>query len=361
MTSPVVDLARELIRLDTVAAREDDALALVAPLLEGAGFRVTTVPWLEGRSNLVATWNGGGPLTLSGHVDTVPHGSAVWTHGALSGAIADGRLHGRGSSDMKGGVAAIVFAAIRAARPGTRGFTVALTAGEETGCGGAFSLRDVSLLHPQPILVIGEATGNEVRLGHKGATWLELAARGISAHGSRPELGVNAIEALADSVVALRDLDPGERHPYLGRRTTNVGTVGGGSQTNLVPDAAHMTVDVRPVPGAGASAVLELLSASGIVTTVLDLPAVWSDPDSACTAGIVDAVQSVTGRRSEPAGVSYFTDAAALDPSAAHSYILGPGDPDQPHSTDEWVSITLLEQSVDVYAAILAADDAGKL
>lgn len=361
MTSPVVELAQKLIRIDTVAGHEDDALAVVAPLFESAGFAVTIVSWLEDRSNLVATWNGGGPFTLSGHVDTVPHGSASWTFGALSGDLDGNRLYGRGSSDMKGGVAAIVLAAIGAARPDARGFTVVLTAGEETGCGGAFALRGRSLLPAQPLLIIGESTGNSVRLGHKGATWFEFAAAGKAAHGSRPELGVNAIEVVAEAITLLRDLDPGDQHPFLGGRTTNVGTVRGGTDTNLVPDSASMTIDVRPVPGAEASAVSELLSSSGNVTTLLDLPAVWSDPDSARTGEILDAVHSVTGHRAEPAGVSYFTDAAALDPSSAHSYIIGPGDPDQPHTTDEWVSVTLLEQSVEVYSALLEANNAGKI
>ncbi|OUE22507.1 putative succinyl-diaminopimelate desuccinylase [Clavibacter michiganensis] len=359
MTSRVVALTRDLIRIDTSGADEDDALAVLAPLLEESGLAVTMVPWRPGRSNLVATWNGGGPLTLSGHLDTVPIGDVGWDHGPLKGDTDGDRLHGRGSSDMKGGVAAIVLAAIAAARRRARGFTIALTSGEETGCGGAAMLRRAELLHPRPVLVIGEATGNDVRLGHKGATWLELAAAGEAAHGSRPELGTNAIEVLADAILALRAMHPGTPHPDLGARTTNVGTVRGGTQTNLVPDTARMSVDVRPVPGAEASAVRELLSVYGDVTSTLDLPAIWSDADSALTGGILDAVRSVTGRRSEPAGVTYFTDAAVLDATRSSTYVIGPGHPDQPHTTGEWVSVSALEQSVAVYSAILAAHDAG--
>lgn len=359
--SAVVALASRLIGIDTVGRNESAALDVLEPLLEGAGLAVTRQEWAPGRANLVATWAGGGGFVLSGHVDTVPFGAEPWRHEPLTPAVDGDRLIGRGSSDMKGGLAAIVLAAVDAARRGARGFTVVLTGGEETGCDGARALRDAGLAVEPSVLVIGESTGNEVRLGHKGATWLEVTATGTSAHGSRPELGVNAIETLADAIVALRGLDAGDGHPQLGSRTTNVGTVSGGSQTNLVPDAARMSVDVRPVPGADAAPVRALLAQAGAVETLLDLPSVWSPADAMLTDRVRAVVAETTGRASAPTGVSYFTDAAVLDPSLRRSYILGPGDPTQPHTRDEWVSIPLLEESERVYGALLDAWTAGRL
>lgn len=361
MNVDVVELAAQLIRIDTVEDHEDNALAVVAPLLDAAGFAVSCVPWKPGRSNLVATWNGGGAFVLAGHVDTVPHGGATWTHPPLSAYRNGDRLMGRGSSDMKGGVAAIVLAALAAARPAARGFGVVLTSGEEMGCGGASAVRDAGLLDPAGILVLGESTANGVRLGHKGATWFEVTARGRAAHGARPELGTNAIETLADAVTALRALEAGAPHRELGSRTTNVGTIAGGTQTNLVPDLARMTVDVRTVPNASQEPVRALLDRAGDVTALLELPAVWSPADAATTVGIFDAVASVTGRRDAAAGVSYFTDAAVLDASLSRSYVVGPGDLDQPHSTDESVSVTALHEAVEVYGALLDAWSLGRL
>lgn len=357
MTESVVDLTSQLIRIDTAGHSEAEAIRLLAPILAHAGFDVETVPWLPERSSLVAKWNGGGPFVLSGHVDTVPYGGAEWNHGALSAYQDGARLVGRGSSDMKGGVAAIILAATAAAHRNSRGFTVVLTAGEETGCGGAQSVREAGLVQPPAILITGESTANAVRLGHKGATWFELATTGLSAHGSRPELGINAIEPLADAITALRGVGPGDSHSELGARTISVGTISGGTQTNLVPDDARMTVDVRPVPGAPSEPVRAVLAKFGQVDTVLELPAVWSDADSSVTRAIVDVVKGVTGRRDEPHGVSYFTDAAVLDPSLCRSYIVGPGDPDQPHTTNESVSVVLLEQAVSIYDELLDAWD----
>lgn len=352
-SAPVVALTRELVRLDTVDGSEDTALAVVAPLLEDAGFLCTWSPWLPGRSNLLATWRGGGRLVLSGHVDTVPVGAAAWSYDPHGGEIRDGRLFGRGSSDMKGGVAAMVLAATTAAREGAPGFTVALTAGEETGCGGARSLSATSPLPPDSVLIVGEATGNDVRFGHKGATWLTLSAHGRSAHGSRPELGVNAIEKIADAIHRLRGIEPGIAHPLLGARTTNAGTVRGGTQTNLVPDEASLSVDVRTVPDAGAQDVADLLAEYGDVATTLEIPSVWSEPETELAALVMHAVARVTGVRAPASGVSYFTDAAFLDSTRSRSFIIGPGDIDQPHVTDESVSIARLVQAVDIYRALI--------
>ena len=216
-------------------------------------------------------------------------------------------------------------------------------------------------MQPLEILIVGESTANAVRLGHKGATWFQLTTTGLSAHGSRPELGINAIEPLADAITALREVGPGTIHPELGARTTSIGTITGGAQTNLVPDHGRMTVDVRPVPGAPSEPVHAVLSRFGRVDTVLELPAVWSPAESPLSQAIVDVVAGVTGRRDQPQGVSYFTDAAVLDPSFSHSYIVGPGDPDQPHTTNESVSITLLEQAVTIYDELLDGWDRAAL
>ncbi|SFI18032.1 MULTISPECIES: M20 family metallopeptidase [Microbacterium] len=353
MALDVIALTQALVRQHTVDAGEDGALEIVAPVLDRAGFALTSVPWQRGRSNLVATWRGGGPLVLSGHLDTVPFGDTAWVHDPLGGDVDKGRLFGRGASDMKGGVAAMVLAAVGAAGRGSSGFSLALTAGEETGCGGASAVRAAGLLRSDSVFVIGEATGNEVRLGHKGATWLRLTARGTAAHGSRPDLGVNAIERLADAITALRHLGHGGEHPYLGKRSTNIGTISGGTQTNLVPDLASMTIDVRGVPGADADTVRVALESYGTVETLLDLGPVWSDPSSALTGRIIEAVATVTGTRAAPSGVSYFADATVLDGTAARSYIIGPGDIDQPHRTDESVSTDRLIEAVEIYRAII--------
>lgn len=105
----------------------------VAGILSNAGFEIVWIPWKAGRPNLVARWRGGGAFTLAAHLDTVPFDASTWTVDPLGGEIIDGRLYGRGSSDMKAGAAAMVCAAIDAAEAGCRPFTAVFTSAEETG------------------------------------------------------------------------------------------------------------------------------------------------------------------------------------------------------------------------------------
>lgn len=351
----VTSLAQALLRLETAGRNEDTARDVIAPILESAGLHVMSVPWQPARSNLIATWNGGGRLVLSGHLDTVPCSETDWKRDPFLGEIDGDRIYGLGASDMKGGVAAITRAAVDAARRGATGFTVVLTSGEETGCEGAAVVARTDLLRPGSVFVIGEATGNSLRYGHKGATWLTLTAHGRAAHASRPELGTNAIEKLSDAIRDLRRLDS-TRSAMLGQRTTSVGMVDGGTQPNLVPTCARMTVDVRTVPGSGSDAVREILARYGDIESLIDIDPVWADPGTELSGELREAVALVTGDVQQPggaAGVSYFTDASRLDATRARSYVLGPGDIDEPHSTDESVSISNLDQAAEIYGAII--------
>lgn len=356
MTS-TLDLARQLIAIDTVAANEDEALTLLSAELAAAGFELVTVPWQAGRSNIVARWRGGGRLTYAAHVDTVPFDRSLWSVDPLGGEVIDGRLYGRGSSDMKAATAAMVTAAIDAARDDARGFTLVLTSAEETGCEGARSVAArADLLDPKPLFVIGEATGNGVLFGHKGATWLEATATGVSAHGSRPDLGVNAIDRAADAVVALRSAPAGGVHAALGARTVNVGTITGGQQTNLVPAHARFTVDVRTVPGASASPISDVLSRQPdvAVSELLEVPAIWTEPSAPGAAVVSAVVAELTGRAATAGAATYFTDGAVLAPEGVgEALILGPGAPDQPHTTDEYCAVSALNEADAIYRGIL--------
>lgn len=357
MTGPTaLELAQQLVRLDTAGAREEQAIAVVSGILGDAGFELTPVPWRPGRPNLVARWRGGGPVTLAAHLDTVPFDAATWTVDPLGGEVVDGRLYGRGSSDMKAGAAAMVRAAMDAVADDAAPFTMVFTSAEETGCWGARAVAASGLLDPSPVLIVGEATGNDVFFGHKGATWLELAVSGRSAHGSRPELGDSAVQRLVNAIVAVRELPAAAPHPVLGALTTNVGTIEGGQQTNLVPDRATLTIDVRTVPGRDAAAIASLLASTsgGEVREILDVPSVWTDPGSATSRRITAVASRITGRQSPAAAVAYFTDGAVLaDPAAPAVYIIGPGDLDQPHTSDEWCAVDRIDQATEIYRALL--------
>lgn len=189
----------------------------------------------------------------------MPLGAAPWQHDPFRAEPDGDRLHGRGTSDMKGGVAAIVAAAakIAALRPSRAGLRLVLTAAEEPGSAGArHAVRRLSG-RPSGPLVITEPTGNAVLHGHKGALWLTASASGVTAHGSMPHLGDNAVYTLARAVNRLETHDFGvPPHPAMGRPTLNVGTFHGGLNTNSVPDSAEATIDVRTVAGQDHGGVL---------------------------------------------------------------------------------------------------------
>jgi succinyl-diaminopimelate desuccinylase len=362
-----VDLTRRLVSLNTVDRDESSAHAIVGPLLEEAGFTVRAFEHAPGRGSLVAEWateQDTAPLCLSGHLDTVPLGSQGWRYDPYGGDTDGDRVYGRGTSDMKGGVAAIVQAAVRAVahgRPRRAGLRLVLTAAEETGALGAFHLRTALRDCRSGPLLIAEPTANAVVHGHKGALWVEAGTSGVTAHGSTPHLGDNALYKLARAVTRLESFTfRTGPHPVMGSPTLNTGTFQAGLNPNSVPDQARATVDIRTVAGQShADVIAELARQTGpgvTFTTLLDLPPVWTEPDDEWVRGVSGVVSAVTGRTShEPRAATYFTDAAVLTPllGSVPTLICGPGRPELAHATDEWCSMAGIQESAAIYERII--------
>jgi succinyl-diaminopimelate desuccinylase len=363
VASDVVELTRELVRTETINPPGDEARAarILAARLEAAGLEVVAHE-LGGpeRTSLVARWPGTGDapaLCLTGHLDTVPLGGSDWERDPLGGEVDDDRLHGRGASDMKGGVAAIVVAAERVAAlgRGRAGLEVVLCAGEETGCDGALALaRADGALGDCGALLVAEPTTNYPCVAHKGVVWLDMLADGRTAHGSMPHLGENAVHKLARAIVALEDFAfEADEHPLLGAPTLNVGTVSGGININSVPDRARAGLDVRTVPGLGADSVAAQLAAAAgeqvRIETRLALDPVDTDPGDDWVREVFAAMGPLVGETPEPRGLAYFTDACALVPAygTPPAIVCGPGDADQAHRTDESCSVAALEAAAE--------------
>ncbi len=300
-------LTQDLIRFETInpPGNETPCARYIGGILEAAGFRTRYAPLGENRDNLIA-WIGGSetelPLCFSGHTDVVPLGAAPWSIAPFGGEIADGRIYGRGSSDMKGGVAAFVAAAVNLA-PRLRdapGVVLVVTAGEERGCEGANFLARERILPPAGAIVVAEPTANRLLAGHKGVFWLEGRAKGVTAHGSMPEQGDNAVYKAARAALALEAFDFSEdAHPVLGRPTVNVGWMRGGLNVNSVPDEARLGVDVRLVPGLDRERLIERFTEAiggGVAFEVMGASdAVWTDPDDPWVREVAGIVNSVTG------------------------------------------------------------------
>ena len=362
----VLDLLTELVRSRSVGAGEGLLARRAGALLDGAGFKVTTIGWEPGREQLIArAGSPSAPLTLTGHLDTVPVDASQWAVDPW-GAERDGdRMIGRGASDMKSGVAALLVAAAQhAGRPHEcRGIQIVLTAGEETGCTGAAMLQRSDLAVGGP-LVVAEPTANRLVPGHKGAHWMRLIAKGRAAHGSAPELGDNAVVRLARVAVALHDHAAWPAHERFGPVTANVGLFMGGVQANVVPDVAHMLLDLRTVPGVDGNALrgtVTTLAGEGVaVEDHVVLPIVDTPLDHPFVALVRQAL-TMAGQDSDPQPPArFFTDASVLaallagdDGAPAPTVVLGPGEPDQCHVVDEWCSATKVKAAVEIYAALI--------
>ncbi len=353
MSGEVVELTRELVAIRTVnpPGDEEKAASLLAARLEAAGFSVASYEFGPGRTSLVARLPGDGPsLCLTGHLDTVPLGRADWSVDAFSGETDGDRLFGRGTSDMKGGTAAIVVAAERLARAGGSGLELVLCAGEETGCEGALALaREEGALGECGAVLVAEPTTNYPCVAHKGVVWADAVARGKTAHGSMPHLGENAVYPLAQAILSLQDLSFDAEHPLLGSPTISLGTFAGGININSVPDYAEAGIDVRTVPGLSSDTVLGALRerlGEGIeLSPRVALDPIDTDPSGDWVQTVFSIMGPLIGETPEPRGLAYFTDAAALSPAYGNppTIICGPGDAEQAHRTDESCSMEALE------------------
>ena len=362
-----LELTQALVRFDTINPPGNERLCAehLGSILDDAGFAVSYHEFAETRTSLVARIGGDAdakPLCFTGHIDTVPLGAAPWSVDPFAADIADGKLYGRGTSDMKSGVAAFVVAAIRLARELETGpgMVLIITAGEETGCEGAYHLAGLgNVLGDAGAIVVAEPSSNLPFIGHKGALWLKAVANGLTAHGSMPELGVNAIYKAARTISQLEDFDFNvARHPVLGKPTLNVGTVHGGMNINSVPDRAEVGIDIRTLPdqdhGDLCAHLSSYLGDDIAVEPVVDVGSVWTDPAEDWMLDVFDVMAEILGKMPEVCTATYFTDAAALTPAygGPPTAILGPGEAAMAHQTDEYCVVDRIDQAVDAYVEI---------
>lgn len=360
-------LTRNLLAFDTTnpPGMEKKCIEYIGTLLEQGGFEIDYYDLAEGRTNIIARLRGGSdikPLCFSGHIDTIPVGASAWSKDPFKGEIEGDKIYGRGSTDMKGGVAAMVIACLRLAELSKRKaeLTIIITASEENGCQGAqYLAQHGMILGTAGALIVGEPTANYPLVGHKGAIFLEAQTYGIAAHGSMPEQGINAIYKAAHAVKKLETYNfDFPAHPLFGPPTLNVGTITGGSNINVVPDQASIGIDMRTVPGQSNTAVIadieSLLGTDIELTCLANAGAVFTNPEHEWVQHVYDIMESFLLERPVPRGASYFTDASALTPVMGKppTIILGPGEPEMAHKTDEFCYISKIEAAAEAYIEI---------
>jgi succinyl-diaminopimelate desuccinylase len=362
-----LSLTRDLIAFNTInpPGHEGSCAEYLGKLLEDGGYAVALYEFDKSRASLIARMDGRGnnaPICFSGHIDTVPLGALSWSTEPFAGEVDGNKVYGRGSSDMKSGVASMLIACLRLAKmsKGAAGITLVITAGEETGCEGASHLVELgNVLGKAGAIVVGEPTSNYPVIGHKGSLWVEALTTGVTAHGSMPDKGINAIYKAALAVTKLQMFDFNvSPHPFLGAPTLNVGTIAGGLNINSVPDQATIGVDIRTIPGLNNSEVYEKLESylgeEMKIRRIVDVDSVITDPQDDWIQEIFSIMESFLKEHLIPRGVAYFTDASILTPAFGNppTVLLGPGEPSMAHKSDEFCYVSKIEEAAEAYFEI---------
>ena len=367
-------LARALVRVDSRNPRlspdgpgEAPCIALLRDALDGWGFHTDVHEAAPGRPNLIARVGevrGGQTLMLSGHVDVV--GIEGMTHEPFAGEVRGDRLYGRGAADMKGGVAAMCAAAWRASRGALSGeILVAICADEEYESIGTRAMLERGVRADAAI--VGEPTRLEVMPAHRGFVWIEVDVHGRAAHGSRWDLGVDAIRHAGLLLAELDRVDaeslPHRTHPLLGRASLHASTIEGGIGMSTYPDRCVLRLERRTLPGeTQRDAVDEVVRACEAVRRRrADFSAdvsllVSQDPsDVAADAPVVRALEEALrecGERVDVSGMSAWTDAALLNGAGIPAICFGPGDISLAHAAEEYIALPEIDRATSVLAAL---------
>jgi acetylornithine deacetylase len=365
----VSKLACELVAIESVnpdlvarGSGEPAIAAFVASWLRDHDLVVESVEPVPGRPSVVGVLRGKGggrSLMLNAHMDTVGEGGM---RDAFKPRVESGRIYGRGAYDMKGSLAAIMVAAAEARRLDLAGDLIVTAVADE----------EVASLGTSAVLqrftadagIVTEPTELRLCAAHKGFVWLELEVRGVAAHGSRPDLGVDAIVAVGPILSLVAELDgalrSGPRHPLLGTGSIHASLIEGGQEMSTYPSKCLLRLERRTVPGEdGHSVLAELqqvvaaarrrdprLEASVRVTLERNPSEVRPDSDVARAVGT--SVADALGTAPEVAGVSYWMDMALLNEAGIPTVAFGPSGQGE-HADVEWVDCASLELCVNAY------------
>jgi succinyl-diaminopimelate desuccinylase len=375
----VISFHRGLVQIPSVNPPGDvrEAITYCERALADSGFGTSVVALDELMPSLIATYAGGdGPtLAFNAHVDVVPIGErSAWRHDPFGAEIEDGRIYGRGAGDDKASVTAQVMAALAVKQSGidlAGTLIVNEVADEESGgFHGARWITDQEFFTPD-FVIVGEQTMNEVALGEKGSSPTTVIVRGRTAHGALPWEGANAIEAMAEIIVALRreywPVIATRTNPYFHPSSASINMISGGVKGNVVPDYAEITVDRRVVPGEDPNEVRQELrdiaeravnGMDGISVEVVapfeGMAASLAPEDSPLVNAMLGANASL-GLSTNLRGFSMATDGRFFAARGVPTIIYGPGDPKLAHIPDEWVGVDELLQATRAYALAAVA------
>ncbi|MEU6198109.1 ArgE/DapE family deacylase [Streptomyces sp. NPDC047061] len=374
-SDPARLLAR-LIAIDSVnpdlvpgGAGETAIAGFCSEWLAARGFEVHSLEKRPGRPSLVAIargTGGGRSLMLNGHLDTVS--LADYDGDPLDPRIRDGRMYGRGTFDMKGGIAAMMVAGARAVAHGPlRGdVIIACVSDEEHASSGT---EEVLESFTADAAIVAEPSHLEVTLAHKGFAWYDVEIEGRAAHGSRPELGIDAIARAGHFLVALEELGhhlaQGPAHPLLGTGTVHASVIHGGEEPSTYPAHCRITLERRTVPGESADTVERELTAvlDHLTTMVPDFryrlmrglhrEPFEADSDALIVRTLTRHAEQALGHPPVVRAESFWTDCALLDRAGIPCLLFGV-DGEGAHAATEFVDLASLDRLTDILTHTLA-------
>lgn len=356
--STAIDLAQKLIRIDSSdpGAYEGEIGDFVYQELSSLSIPVYKDEVLPGRNNVMAVLEGEvqhPALVFICHLDTVTLGDG-WTRSPLGGEIIDGKLYGRGASDMKSGFACALSAFssyVRSGKKPKHSLVFIATVDEEDFMRGVERVLDQKWVTKDDWVLDTEPTSGQIQVAHKGRTWFEITVKGVTAHASTPQEGADAIAAMAEVISSIRHqilLVP--KHHDLGASTVTFGQIEGGYRPYVVPDSCKVWVDMRLVPPTDTKQAIKIVekameeakeqvpgvTASYVITG--DRPYVQKDENSFLLKKLKEACDKTTGKDTIVSAFTGYTDTAVIASTLGNTNCMsfGPGSLELAHKPDEY-------------------------
>lgn len=357
-TEEKMQFLKDIIAMKTVNDNEVEVANYIAKMLEEHGIEHKVIPVSGNRANLFAEIGSGHPVVaVTGHMDVVDPGDLdSWSTDPFELTEKDGKLYGRGTADMKAGLAASVIALIEIKennllQKGT--IRLLATTGEEVGEDGARTFHEQGYMKDADMLIINEPSQDDVVYAHKGSMDIEIESKGIATHSSMPEHGYNAIDPLMEYLVEVTKVfrEDSRSNEVLGKLIMNTTVFHSGAQVNSIPDKAVAKINVRTIPEFDNDEVLDILhkyadkynkeGAKLSIDVEMSLSSVFGDKDSKLVKEAQKLGEKYFGKKPEIVGVSGVTDASylLLDRSKGFDLVMyGPGHLFMAHQTNEYVS-----------------------
>jgi len=338
------------------------------------GIETELIKYDDNRTNLIARLKGdteGPVLGLTGHMDVVRIGENEWEHDPFGAEEKDGKIYGRGTSDMKSGLVACAMAMVLLKEEGLpkKGeITLLATVGEETGAVGSRQLTEKGYADSLDALIVAEPTENHIKIAHKGALWPQIITHGKTAHGSMPEEGTNAVIHMNEIIHRMVSEEfelKYEEDKLLGGPTLSIGVIKGGSNTNVVPDQCFVKIDIRTVPSQDHKQIIDQIKhvIQSAQEKYPDLKAdiqLLNDQNPVRTSSedpfvkLVQETSKSLGGQTTLGGITAYTDSSQFTNAnkAFPVVMLGPGETSLAHQPDEYVEVGEYLNSIQLYKEI---------